>query len=75
MYTNACTYSGCVTAVAQPTSPLLSNVYSLAQMCVQHEWATANSFLGTLGLCTQRELLSDTVAICSDSYHVQITSY
>ena len=30
-----CTYSGCVTAVAQPTSPLLSNVYSLAQMCVQ----------------------------------------
>ena len=30
-----CTYSGCVTAVVQPTSPLLRNVYSLAQMCVQ----------------------------------------
>jgi len=30
-----CTYLGCVTAVVQPTSPLLRNVYSSAQMCVQ----------------------------------------
>ena len=30
-----CIYSGCVTAVVQPTSPLLRNVHSSAQMCVQ----------------------------------------
>jgi len=30
-----CTYLDCVTAVVQPTSPLLSNVYSSAQVCVQ----------------------------------------